>query len=304
MTTIGIPRALLYHKRHVLWSALLEGIGCRTVVSPPTNRRILERGTRLAVDESCLPMKVYLGHVDALLGRCDCVLVPRMESVVTHEHMCVKLMGAYDIVRNTLPDAPVVGYDVDVCNGVTERAQLLGLAAELGAGPLRARRALRDAAIAQRAWEVERAAEQEAMIGADSGRTRILLVGHAYNLADAMIGQPIVSLLGELEVDVLVSDHVDHELARRLSPAFSSTIKWTYNKELLGAIEMYSGKVDGVVFLVTFPCGPDSLMAELASRKLADTPVVTLVLDELAGETGLRTRLESFVDILKMRRAS
>lgn len=304
MITIGIPRALLYHKRHVLWSALLESVGCRTVVSPPTNRRILERGAELAVDESCLPMKAFLGHVDALRDRCDRVLVPRMESLVAHEHMCVKLMGAYDIVRNTMPELPLIGYDVDVRNGVTERAELLRVAAEIGAGRLRARRALREAAIAQRAWEVEQASEQQAMLEADTGRTRILVVGHAYTLADALIGKPILDLLAEQDVDVLVSDHVDHDLARRLSPALSATIKWTYNKELLGAIEMYRGRVDGVVFVVTFPCGPDSLMAEIACRKLADVPVATIVLDELSGEAGLRTRLESFVDILKMRRAS
>jgi predicted nucleotide-binding protein (sugar kinase/HSP70/actin superfamily) len=37
-------------------------------------------------------------------------------------------------------------------------------------------------------------------------------------------------------------------------------------------------------------------------RKIKGVPIVTLVIDEHSGETGLRTRLESFVDILRMRR--
>jgi predicted nucleotide-binding protein (sugar kinase/HSP70/actin superfamily) len=60
--------------------------------------------------------------------------------------------------------------------------------------------------------------------------------------------------------------------------------------------------VDGIVFVVTFPCGPDSLMAELCQRRTLGVPIVTLVLDELQGEAGLRTRLESFVDIIRAKR--
>lgn len=304
MTTVGIPRALLYHKSHTLWSTFFEGVGAHTVVSPHTNRRILARGTELAVDESCLPMKVYLGHVDALRGRCDHVLVPRLESLCKHEKMCVKFMGAPDIVRNTMPDISVLTYDVNVGDGIRERDGIVALGKRLGAGAIRARRAYKDALVAQHAWEVEREREQESLLDAASDRPRILVVGHSYNLGDALIGKPIVDFLSSQEVDVLTSDAVDHAEARKLSVALSTSIEWTYNKELLGAIEMYRGRVDGIVFVVTFPCGPDSLMAELAQRRLGNVPVASLVLDELTGEAGLRTRLESFVDILKLKRAS
>jgi predicted nucleotide-binding protein (sugar kinase/HSP70/actin superfamily) len=300
---IGIPRALLYHKYHALWSAFFEGIGCKTVLSPPTNRRILSRGVELAVDESCLSMKVFLGHVDSLRGRCDYVLVPRLESVDPREHMCVKFMGAYDIVRNTLPDLRLVMYDVDVANGLTEQDAFVRLGRSLGAGRLRARRAYREASAASRAHELELAREQEAIASAPADRPRILVVGHTYNLADELIGQPLLRYLRSLDVDVLVSDAVDHDHARSLSSRLSPTIRWTYNKELLGAIALYRAQVDGIVFVITFPCGPDSLMSELCCRRIDGIPVATLVIDELSGEAGLRTRLESFCDIIAAKRA-
>jgi predicted nucleotide-binding protein (sugar kinase/HSP70/actin superfamily) len=56
------------------------------------------------------------------------------------------------------------------------------------------------------------------------------------------------------------------------------------------------------VFIVTFPCGPDSLVAELCQRRIEGIPIVTLVIDELDAESGLRTRLESFVDIIDAKR--
>jgi len=59
--------------------------------------------------------------------------------------------------------------------------------------------------------------------------------------------------------------------------------------------------VDGIIFLVTFPCGPDALTTNLCQNKLKKLMIV-ITIDELWGEAGLKTRLESFVDILKLRK--
>jgi predicted nucleotide-binding protein (sugar kinase/HSP70/actin superfamily) len=144
--------------------------------------------------------------------------------------------------------------------------------------------------------------QESALEMRDPEAVRILVVGHSYTLADELIGKPILDYLRSLGVEVLTSDAIDKPKARELSRAISPTIKWTYNKELLGAIELYREHVDGIVFVVTFPCGPDSLMAELCQRRIEGVPIVTLVLDELQGEAGLRTRLESFVDIIRAKR--
>lgn len=304
MITVGIPRALLYHKFRVLWEHFFAEVGSRVVISPPTDRRILARGVDLAVDESCLPMKMYLGHVDALAGSCDVVLVPRLECLLKREEACVKLMGAYDIVRNTLPELPLETYQVDVRNGLRERDEMIELGRRLGAKDSTACRAYDSAHAAWTRSRELRAASQRALAESPRTRPRILVVAHPYNLHDEMIGRPILDFLATQDVDVLISDDVDHERAHASCAALSPGLIWTFNKELLGSVEMYRGNVDGVVFVVTFPCGPDSLMAELAQRKLGGVPVISIVLDELSGEAGLRTRLESFVDILAMRAAA
>ena len=68
---IGIPRAFLYYRYHTLWETFLEELGVDFIVSPPTNKAILNAGSICAIDEACLPMKIFLGHVDWLIGRCD-----------------------------------------------------------------------------------------------------------------------------------------------------------------------------------------------------------------------------------------
>jgi predicted nucleotide-binding protein (sugar kinase/HSP70/actin superfamily) len=151
---IGLPRALLYHKYHTLWTTFLEECGFTTVVSPPTNRRILERGVTLAVDESCLPMKILLGHIEALGGRCDAVFVPRQAAFERGEHLCVKFMGAYDIVRNTIPELRLITYDVNADHGIDERRSMIAMARSLGVPSSVARRAYARAAVAQLAHDV------------------------------------------------------------------------------------------------------------------------------------------------------
>lgn len=320
---IGIPRGLLYSRYGEMWQVLLSAVGAEPVVSPVTNRATLDAGCKLAVDETCLSVKAYLGHVGWLAERCDAVLVPRFVSVCRGERECVKLWGIHDIARNALPEARIIGYSVDVDGAsgakATHSAALYGLARELEATPIAAVHAVARALLA---YVGERAADTiaapMATSSAETGagfseggdlsttheRPRVLVVGHGYNLHDKMIGAPIVRSLRELGCEVVESESTPGRTARKLARRVSPRLQWTNNLHLLGAVEYWREKVDGIVFLVTFPCGPDSLVTELVVRTLPDKPMVTLVLDEHSGEGGLVTRLESFVDILSMQRAA
>ena len=98
--TIGIPRALLYPRQITMWKTFFEELGMKIVVSPPTNRRILENGTKAAIDEMCLAVKIYLGHVEELAGHCDMILVPRIVDYGIRRNMCTTFEGLPDIVSN------------------------------------------------------------------------------------------------------------------------------------------------------------------------------------------------------------
>jgi len=297
--TVGLPRALLYHKYGDLWTSFFETLGVPTVVSPPTNRAILERGSRLAVDETCLPMKIFLGHVDELLSKADYVLVPRVASLVRGETTCVKFLGAYDVTLNSIPNARLLEYDVDVVNGKRQAPEMRRLGRSFERNVTKVMYAYARAYRESKRRHLEHARQQERAALAPG--LKVLVVGHPYNIRDELIGVPVVSILREQGASVLVAEMSDASEAKSLSARISRDVPWTFNKELLGAVEHYRPLVDGIVFLVTFPCGPDSLMTELCVRRLDGMPTIVLVLDELQGEAGLRTRLESFVDLLKMR---
>jgi predicted nucleotide-binding protein (sugar kinase/HSP70/actin superfamily) len=62
--------------------------------------------------------------------------------------------------------------------------------------------------------------------------------------------------------------------------------------------------LDGAIQVVPFTCMPE-IVAETILKKVSedlDFPTLTLTYDEQTGEEGLNTRVEAFIDLLKMRR--
>ena len=63
--------------------------------------------------------------------------------------------------------------------------------------------------------------------------------------------------------------------------------------------------VEGVIGVVAFGCGPDSLMMDMVQRqaiKLGTTPFMSLTLEEHTAEAGIITRLEAFLDMIERRK--
>lgn len=299
---IGIPRALLYHKYYKLWQIFFEELGCQIVLSPETNKKILEKGANLAIDESCLSLKIFLGHVDALKDKADYIFIPHIVSLHRGEEICVKLMAMYDIARNTFKNDNFIEYTVDVDKLIPEFFGFLKLGWNFNKNPLLITKAYLKAKKEHENLKQNLIKEQNKKIDSlKSDKPAILIVSHPYTIYDSFLGKPIIDFLDKEGVDVIYSDIADTEKIKNLSDNISTDLYWTYNKELLGGLELYKDKVDGIIFLVTFPCGPDALVVNLCQNKIKK-PMITIILDELQGEAGLKTRLESFVDILKIRK--
>ena len=83
---------------------------------------------------------------------------------------------------------------------------------------------------------------------------------------------------------------------------------WANTAEMTGAAGHYmqDNRIDGIVTLNAFGCGPDSLMVELITRKAKEfnKPLLALTIDEHTGEAGFITRLEAFIDMLFRKKRS
>lgn len=298
---IGIPKSGVYYKYGKLWETFFKELDCDIILSPDTNRKMLKDGINYSIDESCLSSKIYMGHINYLKDKVDYVLVPRIASFGKNEEVCVKFNAMYDIVKNTFDDISLINYNVDVRKRESELKGFIKMGKFLNKSFTSSLKAYKKGKKAQLQYDKELEEKQEQIIK-ENNQTKVLIVSHPYNIHDKLIGEPIVKYLMELDTIPLYSDYVDSKKALKSSKELSNSLYWTYNKELIGAINYYKNDIDGLIFVSTFPCGPDSLVNELILRKIKDVPMMVIILDELEGDAGLHTRLESFIDIIKSKK--
>ena len=106
---VGIPRGLFYFYHYPLWKTFFRDLGVEVEVSSDTNRTILDKGIQLALDETCLPVKVYYGHVWQLCNRqVDYIFLPRIVSIEPKSYICPKFMGMPDMIKSFLKLPPVI----------------------------------------------------------------------------------------------------------------------------------------------------------------------------------------------------
>jgi predicted nucleotide-binding protein (sugar kinase/HSP70/actin superfamily) len=293
---IGIPKALLYYKYAALWENFFNELGCEVICSPETNQEILEEGKRLSIDESCLSLKIFIGHVSYLVDKVDYVLIPRIVSLKKGEKVCTNFYALYDIVNNIF-NVKILNYNVDVEHGKTEKKGFIEMGKTINKSKKTSKRAYSRALRILKRKRCHQIIRQNILFET-SNRIKILLVSHPYNAYDKLIGETIIKHLEKNNVDIINADVFDHGEIKGKHNVISKKVYWTFSKELLGSIMHYYQKVDGIILLSVFPCGPDSLTNEMCMRKIKK-PITNIIIDELSGEAGLQTRIESFVDIIK-----
>lgn len=313
---IGIPKALLYYKYYPFWESFLKGLECEIVMSGQTNQKILQNGIKRVIDESCLPVKVFCGHVLDLIERgVDYLFIPRIESVEKKHFVCTKFLGLPDIIRNCIEEPPpILSPNIDFNRRFLYQS-MFSAGWRLTKNPFKIHIAYWQAKKKQQNFEEMlklATSPQEVLELIETGQVKkvkpkgdlsIALIAHSYNVYDSFINLGIIEKLQRLGVNVLTPEMVPQKASCRAASKASSDLYWTYGKEILGAsIYFMKEGVDGIIFIISFPCGPDSLTVEYAIRKIkGQVPVLCLVIDEHQAEAGIITRLESFIDLVRMK---
>ncbi|MBP7784622.1 MAG: hypothetical protein KA064_01325 [Firmicutes bacterium] len=308
---VGVPRALLFHEYGPLMLELLRQCGARAVLSPVTNKQILEAGLETCVDEACLPVKAFFGHAVYLAQQVDALFVPRFVSVERGAYICPKLMGLPDTIRARAPGAPrIIDPCIDMSRGLGKTARSIAeLAPALGVSGSRLAIALMRSMKAA-STNPDRRFDDGRTAAAGSG-VRIGVLGHDYNLNDPYISLDLVSKIRRLGAAPVTAGAYSHKETarweRQRTRSGAKRLFWTFGRRLLGAAYRWldTGEVDGIVHLASFGCGPESFIAEVIQHEASErdsVPLMCVNIDEHSAEAGLSTRLEAFIDTVAMRK--
>lgn len=318
---IGIPRGMSYYGNYPFWHGFFSALGIKIVLSDPTTKQTMSDGSALVVTETCLPIKIYLGHILNLINKKGIknIFVPSLQSIAPKIYNCSKIRGLPDLVRN------VVKGDFNLIEATLDKsAKKQGLYEFLAeaVAPFGIKDADKIKQASKQGWRVYNnflvmmragISYKKALANALAGKVlidsqvkshpiHIALVSHGYNIYDERACMKIFDKLEAMDVSVHTSLQLTNEQMDEGISALGQKIYWANEYEMTGTAGHYmkDNKIDGIITLNAFGCGPDSLMIERIMRKAKELgkPMLSLTIDEHTGEAGFITRLEAFIDML------
>ncbi len=294
---IGIPRAFLYYRYGVLWKNFFESLGCKVIISPETNSDILNLGINHTIDECCLSYKIYIGHALYLTPLCDYIIVSRVCDYGKKDKVCTRFNGIYDNLRYLIPKEKILSYNIEHTKYQYTSLGLIKLGFKITKNPLKIFYSYFHAKSKQHKYNLSKHNENQNKLS--SPNKKILIMSHFYNIQDNFISSYIKDYLLKNDLTCLLSSNLDSKIATSFSEYFSDTLYWKYSKEMIGALYYYKYRIDGIIFISTYPCGIDALVNTLAIYKNKEIPILNLIIDENINDLSLETKLESFIDIVK-----
>ena len=293
--TIGIPRALFYWKNPYFWEMFFENLGVKVILSPRTNKKIVEQGAKAADPETCFSMKVFFGHLLWLDQKCDFIFVPRLKTNQDKLEYCPKFFALPDLAKISVK-TPILTETFDETKKDWE-ISMERLGEELGKDKELIKKAISAAYLKEK--ELKQKQKQAFSQNCLSKKKKIILVSHQYNLYDDYINVGIKKKMEDLGMEIIYIN----EVPSSKSKIFPSGVDfhWEFGKEIMEKIqEILKHDIAGAIEISSFQCGCDAVLKEFIEKEFrhSKVPFLYLIIDEQTGEAGIQTRLEAFVDTL------
>lgn len=315
---IGVPRALLFYEYYPLWISFFEGLGAEVVVSENTNKEILDIGVKNTVDEACIPVKIFHGHVVSIKDKVDYLFIPRIKSIFKNEHICPKFSGLPEMIKYSIKDLPQL-IDVEI-NFFKSRKSLKDTILKIGKyfttdytlimaaydkAYLEYKRHRKDIKETETISQdkLDKLSETKC---SNVNNKKIMVMGHPYNIYDSYLNMEIMDKIKSNGAEILTPDMLDDKCVFKYAEKFHGSLYWTFARMLVGTA-LYlvdTEEADGIVYISTFGCGIDSVVGDIVEkliRRNSNIPFVLISLDEHSGEAGINTRIEAFMDMIKWR---
>ena len=305
MITIGLPKGLFYFEHHVLWKQFFQNLGCNVIVSDDTNKQVMDYGIKHCSNETCLPVKVFHGHVYSLKDKVDYVFIPRYASLDKNEYTCPKFCGLPDMtILNLKRQIKVleVRIHIDMFPSQTFES-LKEISQILNFNHLFVKDAFKNAcrALAESREHIINISKYQNNV--NSNKIALSILGHPYMIYDSYLSMKLIDKLNKRDIAVYTPRDISYENKRKNAYPFQGKVFWDIGFELLGSAFTFAEdqSIKGLIYLTPFACGLDAFIMELIERRLEshyNIPFLKLTVDEHTGEAGFDTRLEAFLDMV------
>lgn len=316
---IGVPASLYYYSNYNFWKAFFGELGLEVVSSPVTTKEILDLGVQDTVNDACVPIKVFHGHVMWLRDKVDYIFLPRIVSFTKEDTFCPKFLGLPDMVRTSVANLPLlISPRIDLKSSSFELWKVcLQVAKELGFSWPACIRAYFKASRSQSNYDklltqgvkpYELLFNNKPLMFEKFETNRpisLAILGYPYAVHDPFLSVNLVKRLESLKVNILTMEMISSKDLKRQAKELPKNLFWHYSNQVVRAGYFYlSHGVDGIIHVTAFGCGPDAMVDKLLEleAKKHQVPFMSLTIDEHSGEAGVLTRLEAFTDMIRLGR--
>ena len=304
---IGVPYVFFMNELLPFFSVLLDELGLDMIVSPKTDRRIVDAGLQSSLSEACFPVKVALGHIKHFREEeVDAVLLPSVINLNPNIKdlpllTCPHTQALPYVGRVAFDDMNILAPRINLSLGNPALVrEIRDTFREFGIGIFKAGRAVRKAWKAQNYfYETIRKRGREAVDSLD--RRAVAILGRSYNAFEPGMNLQIPSKLATLDIMSIPQDMLPVEDVK--DPVEWPNMYWRSGKNMLKAAEYVRDHKHLYPILIgNFSCGPDSFILKKMPEALGGKPYLHIEIDEHSADAGAITRCEAFLDSIENKR--
>ena len=309
--TVGIPRALFTYGMFPMFNAIFKNLGFNVLLSDWSNENTIKLGQEYAMEETCFPVKLILGHVAELVSKkVDYIFFPDLYTVdhpgseSRKNFGCAYMQLAFKIVNHTMElekkgiklVAPTFAFSM---GGKFMQQSFSNLGGLLGKSKEATGLAMKKGLDAALRFE-ERMGEngQKTNENLDPNKLTFVIISKMYGISDPVLNLGVPDKLQDMGYQVLpffdLPEGVD--IAKEHPNMF-----WPFGQHILEPAYLIREHPNMYPVLLTHHgCGPDSVLLHYFKEIMGNKPYLNIEIDEHASKIGVTTRIEAFVNSLKV----
>ena len=308
---IGIPRVLFLHKLFVLFNRFFTELGFNVLLSAPTTREMVEKSRDTALEETCYPVKLINGHLDALVRQgVDYIFLPTVYtmnhqgSTARKDYGCTYMQTAAQLASRAL-DLQAQGVEllspkISFRFGIRYMGKtILDLGKTLGKTRLTTVLAMQKAALGFIKYNRSLAKQGSAYLSTlPPGAPVFVIITRPYGVNDPILNMSVPQHLIKMGHGVIplsaLEIEPDSPEGKKICQDYPN-MYWPFGQHILtGAKKIRNTPNLYAIYLTNHGCGPDTALLHLFRKEMGGKPFLHLEVDEHGSKVGIITRLEAF----------
>ncbi|MDI6802050.1 MAG: acyl-CoA dehydratase activase-related protein [Thermodesulfovibrionales bacterium] len=308
---IGMPYIFFFHDQLPYWSTLLWELGFEVVVSPKTNKQIVNLGVENVLSEACFPVKVAHGHIKYLKDAgVDAIFIPSFININQNGDeynrgvACPHVQTIPYIARAAIKGIKTISPVIDLALGLDYLKKELKTAfRDYGVSNGEIGRAISVAQSVQSEFKDAIQSKGMEILSSElqtlnSKLPTIVIIGRAYNSFDSGVNLEIPKKLSHINVLSMPMDFlpIENESLKDLWP----DMYWRSGQRILKAARIIRNTPNlYAIYIGNFSCGTDSFILKYFKEEMNNKPFLHIEIDEHIADAGAITRCEAFLDSIE-----